>query len=417
MTDSPLQLGEEIAVDVHNVAHGGVFVGRHEGRVVFVPDTIPGERVQVRVTEVKKSFARAELVEVLEASEDRVPHIWAEASFERPAAERAGGAEFGHIRFGAQRGLKQRVLEDSLARIGGITRTVDVKAAPGDTERDGLGWRTRVRLQVNERGQIGPYAARTHTVVPVRSLPLASPRIESEAPFDQRFPGATSIDLIDRRDGSVDAIVTEGDVRQGRSETITEQLGEREFRLDRAGFWQVHREAPKTLWAAVQRAIDTDLADPKAANLDLYGGVGVFAAAIAESLGESTRVTSVEADEIATDHASENLADWLGAGAQTARVDRYIRDLVRTASPSERARLRAATVVLDPPRSGAGGDVIAGLVDLSPKQLIYVACDPVALARDAKLLLAGGYEIASAEAFDLFPHTHHLETVVAFQKR
>ncbi|MFT4305948.1 MAG: TRAM domain-containing protein, partial [Microbacterium sp.] len=145
----------EIDLDVTGVAHGGVFVGRHEGRVVFVPDTMPGERVRVRLTDTrKKSFWRGEVVDVLEASADRRPHIWAQAGLDRPAAERPGGADFGHIRLERQRELKRQVVADALARIGrlGIPATIEaaapVRGADGEVlaaeTADATGWRTRV---------------------------------------------------------------------------------------------------------------------------------------------------------------------------------------------------------------------------------------------------------------------------------
>jgi len=176
----------------------------------------------------------------------------------------------------------------------------------------------------------------------------------------------------------------------------------------------VHHAAAKTLTDAVIAAIDPTRFDPQAANLDLYGGVGLFAAALGDVGGPGTRVTSVEGNERATDLAQANLAEWVGARALTNRVDYFLRELLSTAGPTERERLRAATVVLDPPRAGAGRDVIELLGKVTPAQLIYVACDPVALARDVKLLAGQGYRLSGIRAFDLFPNTHHLEAVANF---
>lgn len=403
-------------VTVDNVAHGGLFVARTEHGVIFVPDALPGERVKVEISRVSKSFAHAETLEVLEASKDRVEHFWPEARIERSPQTRAGGAEFGHIRLSVQRDLKTTVLRDAMQRFGRVTTDVSVAAAPGDKERGGLAWRTRIRLQVSESGRQGPFAARTHNVVPVASIPLASEAIQRDALLEERLVGATSVEYVEHGDGLVDVIATEGGSPDGPTETIVEHVGDREFQLDRAGFWQVHRAAPQLLTQAVQRAIDTDLADPKAANLDLYGGVGLLAAAAGDLLGSTTRIVSVEADEVATDHAAENLSDWVGAQAITAPVASFLADVRRRATPGELQRYAAGTVILDPPRSGAGKQVVAALTALRPAQLVYVACDPVALARDTGLLREQGYELASLEAFDLFPHTHHLESVAAFRR-
>ncbi|GEK80728.1 class I SAM-dependent RNA methyltransferase [Agrococcus baldri] len=422
MPAAEIRPGQIVELTIDNVAHGGRFVGRYgateteRGRVVFVPDTMPGETVRAQVVEVKKSFASAVALEVLDASADRVEHVWREAAIGRAPAERAGGAEFGHIRLARQRELKQRVIEDALQRTGGITREVAVQAAPGDDARGGLGWRTRTRLHVDDRGRQGPFAPRSHEVVPVTSLPLATQGIQRSAQLDQRLPGVTAVDYVAWGEGEVDVIAMEGAPERGRTDTIVETVGEREFQLDRSGFWQVHREAAGVLTDAVRRVIDTTRVDPAGWSLDLYGGVGLFAATIAETLGERTRVTSVEGDEVATDHASENLAEWLGANAETGRVDRWLRELAGRASQAERERLAHGLIVLDPPRAGAGLEVVEQIAGLEPAQIVYVACDPVALARDAKLLGERGWQLDTLEAFDLFPHTHHVEAVASFRR-
>lgn len=409
--------GPVVELDVERVAHGGVFVAHHEGRVVFVPDAIPGERVRARITDRRHDrFWRADTLEVLRPSSDRQQHVWAEASVERAPERRAGGAEFGHVRIERQRGLKAEVLRDALHRFGGVERDVDVRAvdpalAPG-VAADGTGWRTRLRLQVAEDGVVGPYAARSHAVVPVASVPLAVPELAELAPLSSRFPGARAVDLVAPSVGEPAVVVLEAErMRRGPRPMIEERVGERIFRLDRDGFWQVHRGAAATLTRAVQQAVDPELFDPRAANLDLYGGVGLLAAAVGDRFGETVRITTVEADTRATEHASANLAEWVGARAVTARVDRFLDDLAAGATDAERARLRDATVVLDPPRSGAGRAVVDRLAELRPRQLVYVACDPVALARDVGLLRERGYELVDLAAFDLFPNTHHMEAV------
>jgi tRNA/tmRNA/rRNA uracil-C5-methylase (TrmA/RlmC/RlmD family) len=435
--DNQADVGTELELDVTNVAHGGIFVARHEGRVIFVSDTLPGERVRARLTEANhKSFWRADTVEVLDAAPERQPHIWSAAALERAPENRAGGAEFGHTELGFQRELKRRVLADALRRMAGIETDaaaapqtavpftvepvpVGPRASPGD-ELDGTGWRTRVRLQVAEDGSIGPYAARSHRVIAVDDLPLAEREIEAVAPLDERLPGAASVDIIAPGTGEVQVLVAERDAKGKRRRTppnlIRERVGDREFKLDAAGFWQVHASAAETLYRAVQEAIDETRFDPRASNLDLYGGVGLLAAAVGDKFGPTVRITSVESDAGATDFAAENLSDWVGASAQTDRVDRYLQRLAAESGAAERARLAAGTVVLDPPRSGAGRTVVDQLGALGPAQVVYVACDPVALARDVALFAGHGYELRSLRAFDLFPNTHHVEAVALLSR-
>jgi tRNA/tmRNA/rRNA uracil-C5-methylase (TrmA/RlmC/RlmD family) len=393
-------VGRELDLEVTNVAHGGISVARHDGRVIFVSDAIPGETVRARITEAsKKSFWRADTVAVLHASEFRQTHVWSAASIDRAPADRAGGAEFGHILLDHQRDLKRQVLADALRRMAGIGSDVVVEALPGNV--DGTGWRTRLRLQVDADGRPGPFAARSHRVIDVADLPLATAAVQEAAPLGQLFVGEEHIDVIEPSDGGARLIVG----RQKPS-VVRQRVGDREFLVDDGGFWQVHTHAAASLTLAVQEAVDAALFDPRAKNLDLYGGVGLLAAAVGDRFGPTTRITSVESDSRATEHAGENLSDWLGARAVTARVERWITELAKSGDT-----LPGATVVLDPPRSGAGRDVVAALAGLGPRQVVYVACDPVALARDIALFAERGYELAHIRAFDLFPNTHHVEAV------
>ncbi len=427
---------ETLDLDILDVAHGGVFVARHEGRVVFVPDAIPGERMRVRLTDTSKaSFWRAEALEVLDASPHRRAHVWAAADVQNDPERRPGGADFGHISLDHQRELKAAVVRDALRRMAGLDTEVTVEPAGADESVDGTGWRTRVSLHVDADGRIGPFAARSHRVIEVEDHPLATEAIARAAVLP-RSAAAGRLDLVQPADGRVRALVRpEADRARGSAqrgargrhrrgparpvdpslrEVLVETVGGRDFRVDAGGFWQVHRLAASALSTAVAdglRAAGRADLDPDAWHLDLYGGVGLLAASIADLGGAGTRVTSVEADERATDHASENLAEWVGARAETGRVDRWLHALEESASAAERARLRAGVVVLDPPRSGAGRDVIASLMRLQPRTVVYVACDPVALARDVALLREGGYEPASLRGLDLFPNSHHVETV------
>lgn len=448
-----MQKNEFADLDVTDVAHGGVFVARHEGRVVFVSDAIPGERVRVELSDTSKSaFWRADTVEVLEASPHRRPHVWSSADIDAPPAERPGGADFGHIDLAHQRTLKQQVLNDALARFGGIAEPTTTMSAAGGAEaesQDGTGWRTRVSLHVDADGRIGPFAARSHHVVMVPDLPLATAEIaEVAAGLDGFGPGR--IDLVQPADGSVRVIVRpELEKRTERAaprpvsgaagargrrapraprqvrpapdptarEAVTEIVGERHFTVDAGGFWQVHRLAAETLTTAVRAGLaDVGGVDPAAAHLDLYGGVGLFAATLGEIGGPGTGVTSVESDARATDHAGANLAEWVGARVVTDRTERYLTRLIGQASAAERARLSRGVVLLDPPRAGAGREVVDRIAELTPASIVYVACDPVALARDLGTFRGHGYEPVRIDAFDLFPHSHHVEAVAVLAR-
>ena len=373
-------LGKQVELDVTNIAHGGIAVARLDGRVVFVSDAIPGERVLARISsDSKKSFWRAETVSVLTPSEFRQPHVWAEAALDRDPDDRAGGAEFGHIALEHQRELKRQVLVDGLQRMAGLD--FDGVVEPIDDEPTGTGYRTRVRLHIGDDGRPGPFAARSHRVIPVRDLPLATAAINEIAPLGDQFEPGTTLDLLSPSTGGARLFYG-----SQKPSAVTEVVGDREFRLSDTGFWQVHRAAASTLTRAVQEAIDAD------------------------RFGTTTRITTVESDETATEHAGANLAEWTGAQAVTGRVERWLTHY------DGGARAAAATVVLDPPRAGAGAAVIEALVRSGPQQVVYVACDPIAFARDAKLLTDRGYSLSRLRALDLFPNTHHFEAIGTFQR-
>ncbi len=402
-------LGKELTLDIEKVAHGGIFVARHEGRVIFVSHTLPGEKVRARVFEDKGgSFARAETVEVLEASPHRVKHVW------KAAADGAvGGAEFGHIDLNYQLELKADVLEEALSRMAGIAMRPVVEQAPGDDLANGLGYRTRVQLHVDELGNVGPYRERTHQVVEVRDLPLAVEDIRELGLHLKNWSGVRKIEIASSNTGNIQYSV---DKKVKGDERLVERAGGRTFRITGGGFWQVHRKAADMLTSAVNEAIAKAGFDKTADNLDLYGGVGLFAGTIAAKFGVDSVITTVEAFKTATEDAKLNLADLPNVRAILAPTERFLDERVsshvKNGSPET-----TATVILDPPRAGAGAKVVGQVLALKPKHIVYVACDPIALARDLKPLTEGGYELASLRAFDLFPHTHHVEAVASLIRK
>ncbi len=425
-----MQPGDQIELDVTSVAHGGVFVGRHEGRVVFVPDAIPGERVRVQLTQTgDKAFWRGETIEVQDASPHRRAHVWPQADVDVPPEQRPGGADFGHIDLDHQRTLKLQVLQDALTRMGGVDLPVRITSVEGD---DGTRWRTRVSLHVDDDARIGPFAARSHRVVPVDDLPLATHEI-ADAAAQLRATAPGRIDLVVPADGRVRVLPrpardtrsahqpgahrpTAGRVRphgpRPERETIVEQVSGRQFQLDAGGFWQVHRRAAAALTDLVASFLPE--LDPEGLHLDLYGGVGLFAAVLGDA--GAAHIISVESDARATAHADHNLAAWPGARAQAARVDRWLPQFRDCADARELGRVRGGVVVLDPPRSGAGAAVVTEIAALAPASVVYVACDPVALARDLKTFRQHGYEAAEVRAVDLFPNSHHVEAVASLNR-
>lgn len=358
-------VGQRFDVVVGPVAHGGHFVARHEGRVIFVRHALPGERVRVEVTEgeEKSRFLRADAVSVLSPATAR---ITPPCPFSGPG--RCGGCDFQHVALPAQRSLKASVVREQLARLAGLDVPVEVEPVPGDDE--GLRWRTRVRYATDSAGRAGFRKHRSHEVVPVDDCPITHP---------------AALSVVEATPKRV---------------VSSEQVHAHRFRVAADGFWQPHAGAPTVL-------VDTvlDLLDPQPgeACLDLYAGVGLFARFLAESVGEGGSVLAVEADREACSHFRFNLAALPQARVVPGRVSDVLDD--------PRTPGAADLVVLDPPREGAKRGVVEGVVARSPRAVAYVACDPAALARDVATFADRGYRLHRLRAFDVFPMTHHVECV------
>lgn len=382
-----------LTLEIEKVAHGGVFIARHQGQVYFVTGALPGEKVVVEVTEQAKSFSRAEVVEVLDPSPHRVPHFW------KAALKGAGGAEFGHIALEHQLELKTQVLQENLARMAKLELAARVRSVPLDRE-DGLRYRTRVQLNVDASGLAGPSKVRSNEIVFSKELPLAVPEIEELGLQLKNFSGVERIKIAASNTGDLQWQID--DKIQG-SNQLVERVGSRTFRLSVAGFWQAHKNAAATLSEQVIEFAKLVDFDPKKPNLDLYSGAGLFSAT-SSVVFPNAHFTAVESSAKAVQAGERSATDLANLKFVKADVLKFLRS--QSASNFD-------TIILDPPRSGAAGKVMNQISRLAPRNIIYVACDPVALARDLKTLIESGYQVKGMEAFDIFPHTHHFETVVA----
>lgn len=423
-------VGHEAELEVGPVAHGGHCAARLDGRVVFVRHALPGELVRARVTEGDEGarFLRADAVEVLRASPERVvpPCPYA-------GPGRCGGCDWQHASLPTQRELKTAVVREQLRRLAGLDVDVCVEPLPG--RDDGLGWRTRVQLGVDAEGRLGYHRHRSHDIVAVEACPITHEAVAEVGHLAASWPGVTGVEVVapatgDQRLVVVTAQGTGTRVRlpelnasvaveevggrdsgpgltriKGRTwvrETVAAGEWEREFRVTGGGFWQVHPAAAATFVGAVLDQLDPR---PGERALDLYSGVGLFAAALADRVGPTGSVVAVEADERAVADARRNLHD-LGQV-------RLVTGAVARALPQALAELDGPPdlVVLDPPRVGAGREVIEALCACGPRAIVYVACDPAALARDVAIGAERGYRLAALRAFDAFPMTHHVECV------
>jgi tRNA/tmRNA/rRNA uracil-C5-methylase (TrmA/RlmC/RlmD family) len=369
-----------LELDVGPVAHGGHCVARHEGRVVFVRHALPGERVlAVVVEDGGGGFCRADAVAVREAAPGRVPApcVWARAGG-------CGGCDFQHADPALQRELKAAVLAEQLRRLAGIERAVEVEELPGGA----LGWRHRVRLAVDEHGAPGLRAHRSHDVLPIAGCPITPPGALEPA-LARRFAPGSEVEV---------AVDADGVVHVGDDGPVVQRAAGREWLLSPGVFWQVHPALPDTLAAVVR---EWAAAPDGGTAWDLYGGVGLFAAVLAEQVGPDGAVTVVESSRQAVADGRAALADLPQVDWRAGRVEHVLGGLAG----------RPDVVVADPPRRGLGRELVDALCARAPDRVVHVACDPAALARDLALFAARGYRLDGLRAFDAFPMTHHMECV------
>lgn len=394
--------GDRLELTIGPVAHGGHCVARHENLVVFVRHALPGERVCAEITEVRRSYLRADAVAILEPAAARVTPP---CPYARPDA--CGGCDLQHVAPEAQLSWKADVVREQLGRLGGLSPAelaglaLRVERLPGGT----LGWRSRVRYAVDAAGRAGLLKHRSHEVVPVDRCLIAHPAIQGLPVLPasgRRWPDADEVRVVASTGGDVAVRGTAADATttaEGPDRIREVALG-RQWTLPVEAFWQVHPAAAGTLAAAV-----LDLLDPRPGESvwDLYAGAGLFAAALATAVGAAGRVTLVEAAEASVQAARDNLSDLPQIEVVAARVE--------TALARRRITGPVDLVVLDPPRTGAGGDAVRALARCDARAIAYVACDPAAFARDVRTFRSAGWQLAAVKAYDMFPMTQHVECV------
>ncbi|MFD6341097.1 class I SAM-dependent RNA methyltransferase [Streptomyces sp. NPDC060131] len=427
-------IGEEYEVEVGPVAHGGHCIARTaEGRVLFVRHALPGEKIVARVTEGEEDsrYLRADAVKIVEPSKDRV-----EAPCPYAGPGKCGGCDWQHAKPGVQRRLKGEVIAEQLQRLAGLTPEEagwdgTVMPAPGDKLPAGEvpAWRSRVQYAVDEDGRAGLRKHRSHEVEPVEHCMIATEGVSELGVERREWPQIATVEAIaasgsgdrqviltpreggrlplveldkpvsvlrvDERDGGVHRV-------HGRA-FVRERADGRTYRVGMGGFWQVHPQAPQLLVEAVMQGLMPRKGETA---LDLYCGVGLFAGAIAERVGETGAVLGIESGKRAVEDARHNLQDMPRVRIEQGKVDQLL----------PRTRITETDlIVLDPPRAGAGKQTVKHLTSLGARRIAYVACDPAALARDLAYFREGGYRPRTLRAFDLFPMTHHVECVAILE--
>jgi len=387
-------VGDVVEVEIGKIAHGGHCVARYDGQVIFVRYAIPGEIARVEITSVNSKMARADAIEIVKASEHRVS---APCQYAVPGG--CGGCDFQHIDLAFQRQLKADVIVEQFARLGGLEIACEVhEVAPAD----GLFWRTRMDFAIGPNGRIGLYGNRSNEVIEISDCLIADELIDVPALATRKWSGSDRVEAAATSTGQVNIS------RAGRSisgptqlvEVVPTESGEYEYQISPQSFWQSHLNAPATLINKVMELIQVETGDVVC---DLYGGAGLFTAALSKVVGPQGRVHLIESSARAISDAQKIFKGIGNVEIHSGRVEARLPKIAR-----------ADLVLLDPPRTGAGEEVIDVITRLHPGRIVYVSCDPASLARDAKLLLNNGYVLDHIEGFDLFPMTQHVECVARF---
>jgi tRNA/tmRNA/rRNA uracil-C5-methylase (TrmA/RlmC/RlmD family) len=422
-----VELAPELDLEVGAVAAGGGCVARDgDGRVVFVRHALPGERVRARITAETSTFARADAVEVISSSPDRV-----EPPCPHAGPGRCGGCDYQHVSLEGQRRLKAARVEEQLRRLSGLERAVEVEPVEGD--HSGLGWRSRVRLAVDESGNPGFRRHRSREVQPITSCPIVAPAVTETGVFLARWPEAGEVEVFSGRcgpgtddgPGAVVAVTSrpgtaakapEGALKAGLvideavrrpPSAVENDVAGRRYRTSPGVFWQAHVGAPAALLGAVLDGVDPA---PGAQIVDLYAGAGLFSVPLAEAAAPGGRVLAIERDPRACQDARHN-GRQLGKGLFEVRRAAVTPRLVAAGIGRPRA------LVLDPPRQGAGTALMQAMTALTPtlRSVVYVSCDPASFARDLRALLEAGWYLHGLRAFDVFPMTEHVEIVATLR--
>ena len=387
-----LVVGDRIEVEVGNIAHGGHFIAKHNGQVIFVRHGITGEKVLIEITATSSKVVRADVVEVIEASPARVTPP---CKYAHPGG--CGGCDFQHIDVAFQRELKRRVVIEQFSRLGGLEVELDVKAVEPSS---GLHWRTRMDFAISKNGHLGLYGNRSNDVVEIDDCLIAVEAMKVSEVAARKWSGSERVEIAVSSKKQVNLS------RAGRSISgpteLTEEVNGLTYSVSAPSFWQSHVKAPSTLVTEAMSLLGLKDGDVVC---DLYGGVGLFAAAMSKRVGANGKVHLIELDKRATADAKKGFAATKNVEVHIGRVETELRKISK-----------ADVLLLDPPRTGAGKEVVDQALRLRPRTIVYVSCDPGTLARDSRALVEGGYSIQHLVGYDLFPMTAHIECVTQFTR-
>ena len=409
---------ETLELTLTHPAAGGGFVARDEGgRVVFVRHGLPGERVRAELTEDHARWARADAIEILEPSPDRV-----EPRCHLAGPGRCGGCDYQHASLDAQRRFKTQLLSEQLRRVAKLDLSVEVEAVdPGD----GLHNRTRVRFGTDADGRLGMRRHHSHDLMLTDQCPLATEAIAALDLGQEEWPAGADVEACILNESTTPTVLVTEDADEQELDGPYDDdeefdggaidldsaapqrtvVGDRTYLVSPGVFWQVHRLAPAILTDAVLDGLDLGGSESV---LDLYCGAGLFTKAIAEIVGPDGLVVGVEGSPHAAADARRNTLtmSWVDVVCGVVEPD-VIAEVA----------LGATHVVIDPPRRGMTPAALDSLISVETiTRLVSVSCNAATFARDLKVLLDAGFALESIRAFDLFEMTEHLEIVAVLTR-
>lgn len=406
MSSKPtLKIGSQYFAEIGKITHGGHFLTHIEGCVVFVRGAMTGEQAQVLITHKRQKVYFGVAQMIMKGSPDRVEPSCSASSV-------CGGCDFQFVSFQHQIVLKTMVLKDSLQRFAQLdSRRVDELVGAGVLpigDASGLRWRGRARFRWDGSWHMHEYRS-DHMVETMNCTTVTSQVGEKLAQLGQAEglePGEYTF-----AQGAVGVSVVGPNGFHSGPETVVREFAGIEWETGPRDFWQSNA----ALLPLVDESMQASGAFARGGHWwDLYAGVGVFTEVIARNIGSNGTVTSVEGNRATSEAARKKFAHYSeGSGASigviTSSVERFVANVRKTHSTPD-------GVFLDPPRSGAGLAVCTELRELEPNWILYLACDPVALARDARELCSDGtFELIALTAWDAFPMTHHFESLAVFR--
>ena len=385
-----MNAGDLLTLNIEKVAHGGLCVARHDGVVIFVRHALPGEIVEAKLISLapgKRSWF-AQTTSVKKASEKRIT-----PKCEFFKADGCGGCDWQHADSQYQRELKLEVLVEQLERFGQVANARQISSINA-VEPSQSNWRTRIRVVANDQGKWGFRKTRSHEVQVVDKCLIADHSINDVL---KTLPVGNPDDEILIVKSKEETIVYPVEKRAPSAPNSTQEVDGHDFAVAGDGFWQVHPGAASVLSRQIKESVQGLKVESFA---DLYAGVGVLAHSLLQEFPLANAIV-VEADRSAAQNAKENLKSFKNVQVSSERVDKWVRGV----------KNKFDVVILDPPRSGAGQTVMQQICRQTLQKIIYIACDPAALARDVLIAKKNGWKLETVVAFDLFPQTQHIESV------